>query len=127
MKASPARRTKRKRQYTLESLESRTLLTFTFVYTNVNLAVVNETGPGNDSFTVANNGTGLLEWSTDHGATFSTQWGAVPADTLNAEPRDIPHDQLGGQQFGRQSSAFRQPGRPHRRRQVRSWPKSARP
>ena len=70
----------------LESLESRTLLTFTFVYTNVNLAVVNETGPGNDSFTVANDGTGLLEWSTDHGVTFSTQWGALPADTLNADP-----------------------------------------
>ena len=57
-----------KRSIALEMLESRTLLTFTFVYTNPNLAVVNETGPGNDSFTVANNGIGLLEWSTDHGA-----------------------------------------------------------
>ena len=75
-----------KRAFALEALESRTLLTFTFVYTNVNLAVVNETGPGNDSFTVANDGTGLLEWSTDHGVTFSTQWGALPADTLNADP-----------------------------------------
>ena len=79
-------RRRSKRAYAVESLESRTLLTFTFVYTNVNLAVVNETGPGNDSFTVANDGTGLLEWSTDHGVTFSTQWGALPADTLNADP-----------------------------------------
>jgi len=78
------KRNKRKRQYMLESLETRTLLSYTFVYGGVNgPQVVNESG-GSDSFTVANNGSGLLEWSTDGGATFSTQWGAVPADTLNA-------------------------------------------
>ncbi len=79
-------RRRSRRAYAVETLESRTLLTFTFVYTNPNLAVVNETGPGNDSFTVINNGAGLLEWASDTSPTFSTQWGAVPADTLNADP-----------------------------------------
>ena len=81
------KRAKRKRQYALESLESRTLLTFTFTYGGVNgPQTVTESG-GNDSFTVINNGFGLLEWSPDPTATpFSTQWGAIPADTLNASP-----------------------------------------
>ena len=81
-----ARTRRSRRRYALEPLESRTLLTFTFVYTNPNLAVVNETGPGNDSFTVINNGSGLLEWATNSSPVFSTQWGAIPADTLNADP-----------------------------------------
>ncbi len=72
----------------LEPLEQRTLLSFSFVYTNANSAAVNESG-GSDSFTVINNGAGLLEWSTDHGATFSTQWGAVPADTLSANAATV--------------------------------------
>jgi hypothetical protein len=77
------RRTNRKRQYAVELLENRTLLTYTFTYGGANgPQVVDESG-GGDSFTVANNGSGLLEWSTDNGATFSTQWGPIPADTLN--------------------------------------------
>ncbi len=44
---------------------------------------VDESG-GNDSFTVVNNGFGLLEWSQDGGSTFSTQWGTDPSDTLQA-------------------------------------------
>ena len=78
------RRAKRKRQFALESLESRTLMTYTFTYGGANgPQVVDESG-GGDSFTVANNGSGLLEWSSDNGASFSTQWGAISADTLNA-------------------------------------------
>ena len=47
---------------------------------------VNETG-GGDSFTVVNNGFGLLEWSPDPTTTpFSTQWGPVAGDLLNASP-----------------------------------------
>ena len=54
------KRTKRKRQYQLEALESRTLLTYTFTYGGVNgPQVVDESG-GGDSFTVDNNGSGLL-------------------------------------------------------------------
>ena len=80
------RRTNRKRQYQLESLESRTLLTYTFTYGgSLGPQVVDESG-GGDSFTVENNGAGLLQWSQDNGATFSTQWGPIPADTLQANP-----------------------------------------
>ena len=86
-RTKPGRRAKRKRQYALESLEGRTLLTYTFTYGGVNgPQVVDETG-GGDSFTVVNNGFGLLEWSeTGAAGPFSTQWGALPADTLNASP-----------------------------------------
>ncbi len=69
------KRTTRMRQRSIESLDSRTLLPYTFVYGgHLGPQTVNETG-GNDSITVVNNGYGLLEWSTDNGATFSTQWG----------------------------------------------------
>ncbi len=64
------------RRFTLESLESRTLLSYTFNWTSVNAVTVNETG-GTDSFIVVNHGSGLLGYSTDGGSTFSTDWGAV--------------------------------------------------
>ena len=65
LKTPPVKRIKRKRQFAVESLESRTLLSFTFTYGGVNgPQTVNESG-GGDSFTVANNGAGLLEWSMD--------------------------------------------------------------
>jgi hypothetical protein len=81
------KRSNRKRRYQFESLESRTLLTYTFVYGGPDgPETVNETG-GNDSFTVVNGGFGLLEWSSDDGATFSTQWGTSPSDTLNASTK----------------------------------------
>ena len=81
------RRAKRKRQYAIESLENRTLLSFTFNYTSVNgPQTVNESG-GGDSFTVINDGFGHLEWSPDPTTTpFSTQWGPVAGDLLNASP-----------------------------------------
>jgi len=64
-----------KRRFTVESLESRTLLSYTFVYTNPNTVTVNESG-GSDSFSVINNGSNLLEFS-ESGGPFSTDWGAV--------------------------------------------------
>ena len=81
------RRARRNRVYGLESLESRTLLSFTFNYTSVNgPQTVNESG-GDDSFTVINDGFGHLEWSPDPTTTpFSTQWGPVAGDLLNASP-----------------------------------------
>jgi hypothetical protein len=84
---SRTRRAKQKRQYAIESLESRTLLSFTFNYTSVNgPQTVNETG-GGDSFTVVNDGFGHLEWSPDPTTTpFSTQWGPSAGDLLNASP-----------------------------------------
>ena len=94
----------------LESLESRTLLTYTFTYGGVNgPQTVNETG-GSDSFTVVNNGFGLLEWSTDPTATpFSTQWGAIPADTLNASPAVTLTINQAGDNSRMSSSAYRSP------------------
>jgi hypothetical protein len=60
------------------------MLSYTFTYAGTGgPEVVNETG-GSDSFTIATDGNGLLEWSADNGSTFSTQWGGVPADTLSA-------------------------------------------
>ena len=85
-RAKIQKRARRSRLYQLESLENRTLLAYNFTYGGVNgPQTVTESG-GNDSFTVANNGFGLLEWSEDGGATFSTQWGSSPSDTLNASP-----------------------------------------
>jgi hypothetical protein len=65
----------------LEPLESRTLLSYTFVYGNVNTVTVNESG-GSDSFTVTNNGAGLLAFSINHGLP-STDWGA-PGNIVDA-------------------------------------------
>jgi large repetitive protein len=59
----------------LESLEGRTLLSYTFVYTDVNNVTVNEAG-GNDSFTVVNDGLGFLEYSIDGGG-FTADWDPV--------------------------------------------------
>lgn len=70
-----AKRARRRRPYGLEWLESRTLLTYTFNYAAIagyGFVTVNESG-GSDSFTVKNNGSGLLEYSIDGGA-FSTNW-----------------------------------------------------
>lgn len=76
----PTRRCRRRR-YDLEVLESRTLLSYTFDWTNINTVTVNESG-GTDSFTVVNNGSGLLGYSINGGA-FSTNWG-TPGQTVAA-------------------------------------------
>jgi hypothetical protein len=80
--SSFARNRRFKRQFALESLESRTLLSYTFVYTNVNTVTVNEAG-GSDSFIIRNDGAGLLVFSTDGGSTFSPDWGA-PGNIVDA-------------------------------------------
>jgi hypothetical protein len=67
------KRTKRRRQFGLELLESRTLLTYTFSYHPLLSSVTVTESSGGDSFAVKNNGSGLLEYSIDGGA-FSTNW-----------------------------------------------------
>jgi hypothetical protein len=80
------KRSKRKRQYSIEPLETRALLSYTFVYGGINgPQTVNEAG-GSDSFKVINNGSGLLEYSINNGP-FSTDWDPIApggAHTLNA-------------------------------------------
>jgi large repetitive protein len=79
--ATPSSRTKRsKRSFAVESLETRTLLSYTFAYSNPNDVTVNETG-GSDSFDVVQSG-GQLEYSINGGA-FSANWGG-PGNIVNA-------------------------------------------
>jgi len=82
------KRTKRKRQYQVESLESRTLLSYTFslVGQTATVSPVAATGGPILIDEVVVGGNPLLEWSQDNGATFSTNWDpSVPgANTLPA-------------------------------------------
>src|SRR5260370_36951462 len=71
---APGRRSvNRRRPMVDEQLESRTLLSYTFVYTDTHNVVVNET-VGSDSFTVHAVG-GFLQFSLNAGP-FSPDWGA---------------------------------------------------
>jgi len=67
------KRTKRKRQYHVESLESRTLLSYTFSYVGTTATALGTTGA--DSLVIAPIG-GLLEYSVG-GAAFNSNWGTV--------------------------------------------------
>jgi len=68
------KRTKRTRQqFALESLESRTLLSYTFSYVGTTATALGTTGT--DSLVIAPIG-GLLEYSVG-GATFNSNWGTV--------------------------------------------------
>ena len=79
---------KRRRQMALESLESRTLLSYTFSLVGQSATVSPVAATGGpmliDEVVVA--GTPLLEWSQDNGVTFSLDWdSATPGDqTLGA-------------------------------------------
>ena len=80
-----ARRKQVLRTFT-ERLEDRRLLSYSFSYTPTDGAaqvVVNESG-GHDSFIVRNNGSNLLEYSTDGGNNYSAQWGG-PSNLLSAD------------------------------------------
>ena len=72
---------KRRRQIVLDSLESRVLLSYTFSLVGQTATVSPVAATGGpflvDEVVVAGNP--LLEWSQDNGATFSTDWGGVPA------------------------------------------------
>ncbi len=64
---TPSSRRKRpKRWFAVDALETRTLLSFTFAYSNPNDVTVNESG-GSDSFDVIQSG-GQLEYSINGGA-----------------------------------------------------------
>ena len=77
---SSSRKKRAKRSFGVETLETRTLLSYTFAYSNPNDVTVNESG-GADSFTVIESG-GDLEYSIDGGA-FSADWGG-PGNTVLA-------------------------------------------
>jgi hypothetical protein len=77
---SSSRKKRSKRSFAVETLETRTLLSYTFAYSNPNDVTVNESG-GSDSFNVIESG-GDLEYSIDGGA-FSADWGG-PGNVVNA-------------------------------------------
>jgi hypothetical protein len=75
-RAPVARRARRERQYQIESLEDRTLLSFTFSYTSPTAASVVDNS-SNNSFTIGTttiSDTNYLEYSLDDGATWETDW-----------------------------------------------------
>src|SRR5580698_10117572 len=69
-----------RRRAVLERLEDRTLLSYTFAYSNPNDVTVNESG-GSDSFNIQASG-GQLEYSINGGA-YSANWGG-PGNIVNA-------------------------------------------
>ncbi len=75
-RANLGRRAKRKRQYALESLETRIVLSYTFALSGTTATVSPVAATGGpfliDEVMVAGNP--LLEYSEDGGATFSTNW-----------------------------------------------------
>ncbi len=75
-----SRRRRPKRWFAVDALETRTLLSYTFAYSNPNDVTVNESG-GSDSFNVIQSG-GQLEFSINGGA-FSANWGG-PGNIVNA-------------------------------------------
>jgi large repetitive protein len=78
---TPRSRTRRsKRWFGVDALETRTLLSYTFAYSNPNDVTVNESG-GSDSFNVIQSG-GQLEYSINGGA-FSADWGG-PGNVVDA-------------------------------------------
>ena len=77
------KRTKRKRQYMLEPLESRVVLSYTFSLVGQTATVSPVAATGGpiliDEVVIA--GSPLLEWSQDNGATFSTNWDSATPGT----------------------------------------------
>ncbi len=83
------KRAKRKRPYQLESLESRTLLSYTFSLSGsiATVSPVAATGGPILIDEVMVSGNPLLEWSQDNGMTFSTDWDPIDRQAPRPWPR----------------------------------------
>lgn len=83
---SLSRNKRSRRTYAVEALESRTLLAYTFVYTDVNNVVLNG-GAVADSLVIDSNGFGNLEYSIN-GSAFSADWdpAAPGVQLIDASP-----------------------------------------